>query len=90
VLELTARPFVAPPPVPRQRVEAWLNGQPLASWRLEGPQVLSLPLPGDTVGRENVLRLELPDAAAPALVARSSDRRELAVAVESMRLVERR
>jgi lysophospholipase L1-like esterase len=90
VLELTARPFVAPPPVPRQRVEAWLTGQPLASWRLEGPQVLSLPLPGDTVGRENVLRLELPDAAAPALVARSSDRRELAVAVESMRLVERR
>jgi lysophospholipase L1-like esterase len=90
VLELTVRPFVAPPVLSRQRVEVSLNGEPVASWQLDRPQVLSLPLPGAAVGRENVLRLELPDAAAPALVTRSTDSRELAVAIESMRLVERR
>jgi hypothetical protein len=92
-LELTMWPLLAPPTVTRQRVEVWLNGQPVASWQLDRPephQVLTLPLPDTAIGRENVLRLELPDAAIPAQVLRTTDPRRLAVAVESMRLVERR
>jgi hypothetical protein len=43
-----------------------------------------LELPAAAVRRENVLRLELPDAASPASLGASADPRVLAAAVESL------
>lgn len=89
-LRLSLRPFLAPGRLDRQMVALRLNGVPVARWALERPEVRSLVLPPAAVRPENVLVLELPDAASPARLGVSRDERELGVAVEWMRVVRAR
>jgi lysophospholipase L1-like esterase len=85
-LRLRLHPFLVPGRLDAQRVALSLNGVALRTLRLTipDPRDHELELPAAAVRRENVLRLELPDAASPASLGASADARVLAAAVESL------
>lgn len=89
-LQLTLRPFVNAPRGPAVQVLALrLNGQPLGSWQLSGPQALTVALPAALAENPNgTLRLdfELPRASAPYDWGIARDRRLLAVCLQRLRL----
>ena len=87
VLELEARPYLAPPKVPQQRLIVSLNGHDIGSVRLGELDFASktFAVPGEAVQQENLLRLRTPDAISPLAVDGTPDRRQLGVAVRVIR-----
>jgi hypothetical protein len=85
-LAIELRPYLARKLV-RQRVELSLNGHPLEAFDLDRPGFSRhlVAVPSAFRARENTLRFDLPDAAAPRSVEQSSDGRRLGVSVRSIR-----
>ncbi|HEX8098186.1 MAG TPA: hypothetical protein VF507_09125 [Pyrinomonadaceae bacterium] len=83
-LRLKLSPFLAPGKVAAQRVMLRLNGNLMASWNLTepAPKIYSAEIPRGVLRERNVLTLELPDAASPALLKLSADARILGVSAE--------
>jgi hypothetical protein len=86
-LRLRLHPFLVPGRLDAQRVVLSLNGSPLRTLKLSNPDPRDhdLEVPAAVLRRENVLRLDLPDAASPRALGVSDDPRVLAVAVETLR-----
>ncbi len=81
------KPYLGEGRLKMQRMIASLNGGPLGTWTVDrdGFVPITIAIPGADVSRDNVLRLELPDAASPhAVQPHSGDRRELGVAVRTI------
>lgn len=85
-LRLRLHPFLVPGRLGAQRVVLSVNGTPLRTLRLSipDPRDHDFDVPAAALRRENVLRLDLPDAASPQALGVSDDRRVLAVAVETL------
>jgi hypothetical protein len=87
-LELESGAFIAPPRVRAQRVDIELDGEPIATLHLfeSTARRAMLPLPKALLRPENRLTLRMPDAASPASLGTSDDRRVLALALVRMRI----
>jgi lysophospholipase L1-like esterase len=91
-LRVRLHPFLSPGRLAAQRVRVTLNGTEARALRLDGPDPREhdFVFAASDVRRENVLRFELPDAAAPSALGVSDDPRVLGVAVETIRWVRSR
>ncbi|HEX6738995.1 MAG TPA: hypothetical protein VF310_12020, partial [Vicinamibacteria bacterium] len=88
LLEMTLRPLVQAPAIPRQRVEVRANGEPIGALDLATPGVATHTVfvpPGRLAG-PSVLRLVLPDAVPPAQQGVGTETRRLGVALHALRL----
>ncbi len=87
-LELRMQAFVFPGRLNAQRLRLTLNGQEIAnlSLKVSSPQLYALPLPAGALQKNNVLRLETPDADSPLHLGISKDSRRLGVALERIGL----
>jgi hypothetical protein len=87
-LSMHVEPFIVPWRPSTQRVRFWLNEEAIGELNLTGgpPRWIRLRLPRSVIAKENVLRLSLPDAAAPAAGGFSSDWRRLGVRVYAVEL----
>lgn len=76
--------FLAPQVLTQQRVTPLLNGValPVLELKSDAAQVYEITLPRNALRRENILRFNLPDAAAPAALHLGTDERLLGLRVE--------
>jgi hypothetical protein len=88
LLELRLRPLVAPPAIPRQRLEVRAGGRSLGVLDLSSPEVAphTVFVPAGLLSGPSVLRFELPDAVRPADRGLGSETRRLGVALHALRL----
>ena len=88
LLDLTIRPFLAPPGVSRQRVEVLANVHRLGALELTAPEAAThtLLVPAGVLSGPGVLRFVLPDAVRPAEKGLGRETRQLGIAVHSLRL----
>jgi hypothetical protein len=88
LLELTLRGLVAPPAIPRQRVEVQAGDRPLGSLDLGAPEVAThtLFVPAGVLSGPSVLRFVLPDAVPPAAKGLGPETRRLGIALHALRL----
>jgi len=88
ILRLRLAPFLVPGKLERQRVDVQLNDWPIASLTLSehAPRDIEIVLPGSALRDENVLALNLPDAAYPRSFNVSDDVRLLGVNVQWMEI----
>jgi len=87
-LVLVLSPYLARGRLDAQRMTVKVNGHLLGEWELRGGELttVSIPVRGTDILRENVIRLELPDAVSPhSAEPASGDRRQLGVAVQELR-----
>ncbi len=89
MLELSLRPFMAPPYLMRQRIELTVDGVPIATEWAEDDTVLGFRIPGALVaGRGEIdVRLGLPDAVTPASLHVANDQRRLGCQLREALLV---
>lgn len=85
-LVMKASPFIISGGKESQRIFVKLNSQQVASFTLENGVLteMDIPLPQAMLKHNNVLTLELPDAASPSSFGLSEDRRLLAIAVQEV------
>jgi hypothetical protein len=88
-LEMHVRPYLAPPLLPRQRLDVAVEGAWVHSFFALPPGEVACPVPGDLIaGRRTIeIVLEHPHAASPALVAGQRDDRRLGAAFYRLALV---
>jgi hypothetical protein len=87
-MELGVEPFVRAPDVPVQRLDIVANGVTLARRRLACPATLLVEIPPNLVRQREILfRLRHPDAASPAKLGGSTDRRELSLQLHTLTLL---
>lgn len=85
-LRMKMGPLLLPGKVTEQKVVFNLNGQRITTLTLSAPEskIYSIVLPGALLRDENILRLELPDAASLQALGMGGDSRLLGVSVEWM------
>jgi len=89
VLSLQFMPFLSDPAVPRQRIGVSVNGELLAEWNADSPEIQtrSLRIPARLIpGQALRVELSLPDSASPKAVGAGGDVRELGIAMLSLEL----
>jgi hypothetical protein len=86
-IEFELRPYVVAGKLPEQRLFVSMNGQDLDNLLLRVAEVATyaIVVPTGVAQRENIVVLRLPDAASPASVEGTSDRRKLGVAMRALR-----
>jgi hypothetical protein len=89
MLELSLRPFMAPPFLVRQRIGLAVQGSSISTEWAQDDTVLGFRIPAALVrGRDEIeLRLDLPDAVSPAALQVASDTRRLAAQMREALLV---
>jgi hypothetical protein len=87
LLRLEVKPYLADGRVREQRLEVWINGHQLQVIQLDSPEFTwhEIQVPRETLRRESVLNLLVPDAISPSKIGLSKDRRTLGVAVRALR-----
>jgi hypothetical protein len=87
VLEFDLRPYLDAGRIPEQRVIVTLNDRDLGEVTLRTADFVTygVPVAADVSRQQNVLRLSHPDAASPAASESTQDRRQLGVAVRTIR-----
>lgn len=89
-MELVLRPYLGGGKVPRQRVEAYLDGERVAAWAFSETSKPRLSLNASQTSTDTLeIRLALPDAASPTEVEGSSDERQLGIALHSLTITAR-
>jgi hypothetical protein len=88
VLQIRMGPFLIPGKVDRQRVDVVLNGQSIEHLVLTDNEIRSYPMgiSKDILKSQNILTLNLPDAASPKSLKAGGDLRKLGVKVEWIEL----
>jgi hypothetical protein len=89
IMELRMQPFLADTRIVSQRLNVWLNNHHLQSLRLEDPEMktYTLQLPQSFLKQENVIKIEMPDAASPLSLNTGNDSRTLGIRVGSIRFL---
>jgi len=89
MLELSLRPFMAPPYLVRQRIELTVDGVSIGTEWAQDDTVLGFRIPGALVaGRDEIdVRLGLPDAVTPASLHVANDQRRLGCQLREALLV---
>jgi len=88
-LQVRLVPFISNPKVPQQRINLSVNGIELAQWTTteKKPQDFTLRVPAElTTGNNLQISLELPDSVRPYTLELGADKRQLGVALVSLRL----
>lgn len=87
IVELDARPYLGGGKIGGQRVGVSMNGKTLQSLNIRQPgfATYDIAVPADVPQSENRLRFELPDASSPADLEKTTDHRDLGLAVRTIR-----
>jgi hypothetical protein len=87
VVELDARPYLGGGKIGGQRLVVSMNGKPLQFMNIRQPDftLYDIAVPADVPRSENSLRFGLPDASSPAVLEKTTDQRDLGLAVRTIR-----